>query len=143
MAFSRYFSAASILLFVPIMNAIVAALLLVVFTMLLGGAATFKHVNAVVAHAGVIPLLMMLFTLPLTYASGETSGANLGVFVPMLEENSFAVLFLGSIDLFYLWWCVSLAIGLGVLYRRRTGPIATGLILVYVVIALLVAIVRA
>jgi hypothetical protein len=139
---ARYTSAISLILFIPLFNAIIAGLLLVVFTMLLGGSATFKHVNAIVAHAGVISVLQQLFALPLTYASGEASGANLGVFVPMLDENSLPVLFLGSIDLFYLWWCISLAIGLGVLYRRRTGPIATGLISLYVLIALVIAFIR-
>lgn len=142
MQYARYTSGASLLLFVPIMNAVVAGILLVVFTMLLGGAGTFKHVNAIVAHAGVIALLQQFFALPLTYASGQLSGANLGVFVPMLEEDSFPVLFLGSIDLFLVWWCISLAIGIGVLYKRRTGPIATGLITVYVLIALVIAFIR-
>ena len=142
MSIARYTSAASMIFFIPLANAITAGLLLVVFTMLLGGSATFKHVNAVAAHAGVIPLLQQFFSLPLSYASGEVSGANLGVFVPMLDENSLPVLFLGSIDLFYLWWCISLAIGLGVLYRRRTGPIATGLISLYVIIAFVIALIR-
>jgi hypothetical protein len=38
------------------------------------------------------------------------------------------------IDLFWVWWLLVLAIGLGVLYRRRTQPIAVGLFGVYVVI---------
>jgi hypothetical protein len=42
--------------------------------------------------------------------------------------------FLGAIDLFVIWWIVSLAIGLGVLDRRRTSPIATTLIVIYVAI---------
>ena len=33
---------------------------------------------------------------------------------------------------FFIWWMVSLAIGLGVLYRKRTGPIATTLLAIYV-----------
>jgi hypothetical protein len=37
---------------------------------------------------------------------------------------------------------VNLGIGLGVLYKRRTGPIATGLLIVYLVIVLVVAAVR-
>lgn len=139
---ARYTSGASLLVFVPIMNAIAAGLLLVVFTMIMGGAGTFKQLFAILAHAGVIPLLQQLFGLPLTYATGELSGANLGVFVPMLDERSFAVLFLGSIDLFLIWWCISIAIGLGVLYKRRTGPIAVGLISLYVVIALVIALIR-
>src|SRR5687768_4188751 len=61
MAIARYTSPVSLILFIPLVNAITAGLLLVVFTMLLGGSATFKHVNAIVAHAGVIPVLQQFF----------------------------------------------------------------------------------
>jgi hypothetical protein len=43
------------------------------------------------------------------------------------------------IDLFVVWWLFVLAIGLGVLYKRRTQPIAFGLFCVYAVIALVAA----
>ena len=49
---------------------------------------------------------------------------------------------LGSIDLFLIWWSISLAIGLGVLYRKRTGPIATTLLVIYVTIGLVIAAVK-
>src|SRR5256885_934096 len=64
------------------------------------------------------------------------------VILPFLEENTFLARFLGSVDLLYLWLSVNLAIGLGVLYKRRTAPIAGGILAVYVVIALLIAAVR-
>jgi hypothetical protein len=64
------------------------------------------------------------------------------VFVPFLDENSFLSRLLGTIDLFQIWWLVVLAIGLGVLYKRRTGPIATSLLTVYAVIILAIAAVR-
>jgi hypothetical protein len=139
---SKYINPFITLAFVPVINAICAGLLLVIFSMLLGGDGTFKQLFAIVAHSSIIISLQQLFSTPLSYASGELAGANLGVFVPMLEETSFTVRFLGAIDLFYVWWLVSLAIGVGVLYRRRTGPVATGLLSVYVVIALLLAVVR-
>ena len=46
---------------------------------------------------------------------------------------------LGMIDLFIIWWFVLLAIGLGVLYRRRTQPIAIGLFGLYAVIIVVLA----
>ena len=58
------------------------------------------------------------------------------MFLPFLDETRFSARLLGSIDLFCIWWMVSLAIGLGVLYKRRTAPIATTLLVVYAVIAL-------
>jgi quinol-cytochrome oxidoreductase complex cytochrome b subunit len=83
-----------------------------------------------------------VFTMALSFASGKTAGANLGIFVPFLDEKSVVTLFLGSIDLFFVWATISLAIGLGVLYKRRTGPIATSLLGIYVVIALVIAFFR-
>jgi hypothetical protein len=49
---------------------------------------------------------------------------------------------LGSIDLIFIWWMLSLAIGLGVLYRKRTGPIAVTILAIYVVIAVIIAAVK-
>ena len=68
-----------------------------------------------------------------------TSATNLAVLLPMLPEGSFMAKLAGMIDLFVLWWVFVLAIGLGVLYRRRTQPIAVSLFAVYAVIALAVA----
>ena len=99
-----------------------------VFNAVLGGDATFKQVFSVVAHAGVVSLAQQLFVYPLDYARGSLSSpTNLGVFLPFLDENTFPARLLGAIDLFLIWWMVNLAIGLGVLYKRRTGPIATGI----------------
>ena len=60
----------------------------------------------------------------------------------MLDDTSFLVKFLGAIDLILVWWIFSLSIGLGVLYKRRTAPIATAFLLVYGAIALTIAAVR-
>src|SRR5437879_3970159 len=78
-----------------------------------------------------------IFVLPLDYARETMSSpTTLSVFLPFLEENSFLARFLGSIDLIRVWWFVSLSIGLAVLYRKRTGPIAVTMLVVYAVIAL-------
>ena len=128
--------------FWPIAMAIEAGILLVIFSLLMGGAAKFKHVYAVVVHSSVIVAIQQVFSMALSYASGKMAGANLGVFVPMLDENNFVTLFLGSIDLFFVWATISLAIGLGVLYRRRTGPIASVMLGLYALVALVIAFFR-
>ena len=97
---------------------------------------------AVVTHAGAISILATLFTLPLNYARESLSGAtNLGVFAPFLDEGSLPARFLGMIDLFLVWWVVVLAIGLAVLYKRRTGPVALSLLGAYVGIAAIIAVI--
>jgi hypothetical protein len=137
-----YTTAVSQAVFLPLMAAIVAGLLMGLFSLLMGGTATFRQVYAIVAHSGVIIAVQSVFSMPLSYTRGAFAGANLAVFVPMLEETSFAVRFLGAIDLFVIWWAVSLAIGIGVLYRRRPSGLATGLVGVYVLLAFILAIVR-
>jgi len=96
-----------------------------------------------VVHGGPIGILSALFTVPLNYSRGTMSSAtNLGVFLPMLSEQSFLAHFLGVIDIFIVWQLVVVSIGLAVLYRRRTQPIATALLVVYAIIALIIAVVR-
>ena len=141
-AWAPYTAAASQFVSLPLMAAIVAGLLVGVFSMLLGGAATFRHVYAVVAHSSVIIAVQQLFSMPLSYAAGKFSSADLGVFVPMLEETSFAALFLGAIDLFIIWWAINLATGVGVLYKRGMSGTASGIIGIYVFIACVLAIIR-
>ena len=119
----------------PLIAVILAALLWAIFNAAMGGDASYKHVLAIVAHAGVISTLGALFAAPLNYLRGSTtSGANLRVLLPMIDSNTFAGWLLGGVDLFLIWWVFVLAIGLAVLYRRRTQPIALALLAVYAVI---------
>ena len=81
--------------------------------------------------------------MPLDYARETLSSpTNLAVFLPFLDESSFLARMLGSIDLFVIWWAINVSIGLAVLYRKRTGPIATTLIVIYVTIGLVIAAVK-
>jgi hypothetical protein len=138
--FLRWFTVVMLLVVGPLIGFAIAGLLFVVFTALLGGGATYKQNLAVVAHAGVVPTLVGLAVLPLNYLRGSMSSAtNLGVFVQMLPEDSFLVRFLGMIDLMWVWYLIVLAIGLGVLYRRKTSTIAIGFFAVYFVVALGIA----
>jgi hypothetical protein len=135
-----YFAVISQAVFLPVAALAVAGIALAVFNAILGGDARFKQVFAIVVYSGVILSLGAIFVLPLDYAR-ETmaSPTTLSVFLPFLEESSFLARFLGSIDLIRVWWFVSLSIGLAVLYRKRTGPIAVTLLVVYAVIAIVVA----
>lgn len=141
---SAYFSVAGIVVFVPLVMAIMAGLGIVVFNAVLGGEATFKQVYAIVVHAGFIGALQALFVTPLNYVKESMSSAtSLAVFLPMLDDASFAGMLAGSIDFFRIWSTISIAIGLAVLYRKPTAPIAWSLLAVYLVIVVVVAGVRA
>ena len=136
----RWVIPGSTLVIGPIIGFVIAGVLYGVFAALLGGGATYKQTLAVVTHAGVVTTVAGLGVLVLNYIRGSMSSAtNLGVFVQMLPEGSFLVRFLGMIDLMWVWYLIVLAIGLGVLYKRKTGPIAIGFFAVYLVVALGIA----
>jgi len=141
--YSVYFAAVSQIIFLPIVTLVIAGVVFAIFNGALGANATFKQVFAVVAFSGVVMALRTLFATPLNYARESLSSpTNLTAVLPFFEDNTFAARLLGSIDLFLIWWVVNLAIGLGVLYKRRTAPIATTFLVVYGAIALTIAAVR-
>ena len=136
--------AAGMFVFGPLFTAAIAGILTGVFSTLMGGTGTFRQVFAVLTHAGVISTMSVVFTAGMLLAGIEAQGirppsANLGAFVPMLDDTSFVYNFLRTIDLILLWWMFTLAVGLGVLYKRRTGPIFMTFLGIYLTIALIVA----
>lgn len=138
--YAAYFSGGSMLAILPVGLLVTAGILWAVFNTFLGGGATFKQVFAIVAHSAFVWVVGWVFTVPLNYArESMSSPTNLSVLVPMLDENAFMTRLLGSIDLFMVWWTIVLAIGMAVLYRRRTPPILITFLGIYAVIALGIA----
>lgn len=141
--FARYLTGAGQAIALPVTALVVSGILFAVFTGGLGANATFKQVFAVVMHSGVVTAVQTLFSTPLNYARQSLSSpTSLAAVLPLFDDGSFGAALLGSIDLFLIWWIVNLAIGLGVLYKRRTQPIATTLLIVYGAVALAIATVR-
>jgi hypothetical protein len=139
-AFAPYFAVGFVLVVVPIVALLISGILFAVFNAAMGGEASFKQLFSVVVHAGAVSALGTVFTGPLNYFRGAVGSAtNLRVLLPMVDEKSFVGRLLGMTDLFIIWWLVVLAIGIAVLYRRRTQPIAITLLGIYAVIALAVA----
>jgi hypothetical protein len=113
-----------------------AGVLLGVFA-ITGGSATYKQVLAVLAHAGVVSTIAQVVLTVTNYLRGSmVSITSLAGVASAFDEHSFMAGFLGAIDLWWFWYLAVLAIGLGVLYRRRTGPILTTFCLIYLVIAI-------
>ena len=143
MAMARYTGAASQLVALPIVYLIMAGILFAIFNAAMGGDARFKQVFTVVTHSGAVSVVQQLFVMPLNYYRGSLSSpTNVAAMLPMLPEESFLTYLLGTVDLFVIWWVLVLAIGLAVLYKRRTQGVATTLFVIYGVIALAIAGVR-
>ncbi len=143
LAFARYTGAAAQLVTLPIIYVIMAGILFAIFNAAMGGDATFKQIYTVVVHSGAISIVQQLFSLPINYVRGSMSSpTNVAAMLPMLPEKGFVTYLLGTIDIFLIWWVFVLAIGLAVLYRRRTQPVAVTLFVIYAVIGLAIAGVR-
>jgi len=135
-----YTTAGGVLVMTPIVIAIIAGIFFAIYNGAMGGEASYKQIYAVVTHAGVITALGQLFVGPLNYFRGSVSSpTSLGALLPMLDEKSFFGRLIGMVDIFAVWWVFVLAIGLGVLYRRRTQPTAITLLAIYGVIVVCIA----
>jgi hypothetical protein len=138
-SFSRYgayFALAGTLVVLPIFSLIIAGLYWVVFNTILGGTGSFKQVLAIVTHAQVPGAIGAALGTPLQYMQGKvTAGGpfNLGALVPMLDEGSAVATVLGATSVFTVWGLVATAIGLAVLYRKKSLTIAIGLVIAYFV----------
>jgi len=109
-----------------------------------GPAVSYRQVLAVVVHAGVILAVGRLVAAPLVYARETTASAmTVGSWFPLLDEASPVARFLGSLDLFTLWWAVVLGIGVAVLSGQRARTCAAWVLSVYVGMALIAAAVMA
>lgn len=143
LAYAPYTAAAFTLVIFPLVWAIIAGLILAVFNLALGGEGTFQQAYAVVVHSAILIALQQLFISPLNYArQSMSSPTSLGVFFRFLDEDTFLARLLGGIDLFFIWLTISLAIGVGVLYKRKTTPIALTMLALYFSVVLVVAAIR-
>jgi hypothetical protein len=141
---AKYTTPIAQLVAIPLVSVIFAGILLGIFNAVLGGDATFKQVFAIVAHSTLIGALQNTFSRPLDYIRETISSpTSLSVLLPFIDEKSFLGRLTGMLDLFQVWSILSLAIGLGVLYKRRTTPIATTMFIIYFVIVAAIAAVRA
>lgn len=101
---------------------------------------TFQQVLAVVVHAGVILAIGRLVAAPLVYIRETTASATtVGAWFATLDEASPAARFLGSIDLFTVWWAVVLGLGLSALSGQRGRTSVAWAVSIYVGLALVAA----
>jgi hypothetical protein len=93
---------------------------------------TFAQALTVVVHASSILAVRAVVAAPFNYARESLGGStSLGVLLPMFGDMTFAARLFGALDLFLVWWVVLIAMGLSLLYRTRTLPIARWLLGAY------------
>lgn len=135
-----YTTGVSVLVGMVLVFVVMSGILFAIFNAAMGGEARYKQVLTVLVHSSVIAAVGAAFAGPLNYFRGSVqSPATLGALLPMLDEKSFIGKLAGMVDLFTIWGLIVLAIGLAVLYRRKTQPIAITFLAIYAVIAVGIA----
>ena len=139
-AIMPYTTAASVIVFMLLGYLVMAGILFAIFNAAMGGDASYKQVLTVLVHSSVIGAVGAIFAGILNYFRGAVSSpATLGVLLPMLDDKSFFGKLAGMVDVFTIWGMIVLAIGLAVLYRRKTQPIAITFLAIAAVIAVAIA----
>ncbi len=134
------YAAGTALLTGPLAAALLAFLLFGWFTGVRRGRATYRQVLAIVATASTILMLRHLVAAPLAYVRETTASATtLTRVMTMIDQASPVARFLSLIDLFVVWWLIVLAVGVAVMYGRRTRDVALLLVGAYAAVALVLA----
>lgn len=131
---------AVVLLVAPIGSVVLSVLSYVVFVFLRRDRATFKQHLCVMAHAGIITAVGSLLVTPVRIATMNVQeNLAIGDLTPFLDGYLYNVLNL--LDLFALWATVVAGLGLSVIDpRRRWGPTAGILVLIYLVVVMVGAV---
>jgi len=142
--FARVIQIGSTVIAGPLFMAIIAGLLLLVYTVILGGAGTFGQMFSVVTHSSIISSVGGLLGSFLIASTGDIDRQlTFRLLAPGTEDGSFAAIFLNGMNIFVLWAFVAMAIGVSKVYPKVSAGSAIGVILgAYVVVVAIVAFIR-
>ncbi len=103
-------------------------------------AVTFTQCLSVSVHATGALVAQQLIATPVhLLRESLTSPFNLAALLPFFNEGSPAARFLGTIEIFGLWWVLLLAVGCAVVAKRRARSFVSPLVGAYVALAAVVA----
>ena len=102
--------------------------------------ASFNQVCAVVVLATVPLAIRQIVAAAATYMTETTASVtSIGSWWSTLDEASGLARFVGTLDLFVIWWVIVLAIGVAVLYQRNARRVAFTFLAAYAGLALVLA----
>ena len=101
---------------------------------------SLRQCLALATHAGVILTVRDIVAAPLSYVRETTASATtVGLVFPLLDESSTLARFLGSLDVFMLWWAALVGLGAALLWGRAVRRTVAGALCVFVAGAGIVA----
>ena len=122
---------------VAIMLFVIAAILLGLARLVLGGETTYRHVLAVSSYSSLVYIPSSIVTVPLMIAKESIEvQVGLGLLLPDSMVESFLAYFLHALNVFSVWQCALTAIGLGIVSGISTKKAAIGVFVLFILYAL-------
>ena len=142
--FARIIQIGSAVVAGPLFMALIAGLLLLVYSVIMGGSGTFAQMFSVVTHASIISAVGGLLGSFVITATGDAQRQlTLRLLAPGTEDGTFAAIFLNGMNIFVLWAFVAMGIGVSRVYPKVAAGSAIGLILgSYVAVVAIIAAIR-
>lgn len=141
MKYGTYFSS---VVFPLILILIIAGVFLFVGNVALGGSATYKKVLAVTAYSSLVMVVGSIITLPIVLVKDSIQVSfSLATLFFAETGKSFVYHFLAKIEVFTIWWMAVYAIGLAAIYKMKTQKMATAVVTVYIIYAVVASAITA
>ena len=121
----------------PITVFFMALIALLVGNTLMGGSAKFGQLLNITAWAHMINILESIIKIPLMLSKWSLEVyTGLGVF-GIGAKGSFINSIFNAIDIFAIWRIVLMAIGMGIIYNKKTKPYAIAMLVAWFVLRLI------
>jgi hypothetical protein len=139
---SAYFTSGGRLLLAPVVPLLVAGRLWLWARLRRDGrTVTLLAALSVAVHASVPLALQQLLAMPFHVVRESLSSPfNMAALVPLFDEGSPAARFLGTVELFGLWWVILMAVGASTLSGRPARRVLGPFVAAYVGAAAVVAV---
>jgi hypothetical protein len=112
---------------------IMAGIMMVIFTFVMGDEGRYKQYLAIVTHTGLIGAFGGVLLIPLRIIQRDPQATlNVGLFTPFLEDG-YLLNLLTMLEFFSLWGAVVMALGISMLDERRSWGSAATVVLVLTV----------
>ena len=126
----------------------VAAVLLFLGNIIMGGDGNFKRVFSMYSYSSMIGVLGTIITTPFIISKQTVHmSVGLGALLTPVTEGAFMDKFvyqlLSKVELFTIWQLVVVSIGMAVVYKFTTKKAATGVVVVYIVYAIIASLIAA
>lgn len=121
----------------PISVFFMALIALLVGNTFMGGSAKYGQLLNVTAWAFMVNILESIVKIPLMLSKWSIEVyTGLGV-LGIGEKGTFIHSLLAGIDIFAIWRIVLIAIGMGIIYNKKTQPYAVGMLIAWFILKLI------